>query len=406
MTSRARHAPMSASLTTMLLVLAACGGSGTSPESLRSADQTPSTTPVATASGSDVPSPGPSVRAPTPVPALAFTEQPFDGTPVAILAGADGWVAVGASETGAPAAWTSSDALAWTAHAVPDPNPELRETDGFIGSVMGPIAKWGDTWFSFGTVIGCCDGRGVLAWRSNDGQAWEVIESRSPLFTDGYYVQQVLAHDDGLLAREVGFAVPSSRIWSWTPEASWVASDLGGTGEGSAPVHLTGLAWDGERFVAVGAPFRGHDAPPTGGVWVSMDGNRWETIDVPAMSSAELGSVVAVPGGGFLAIGEHDGLTVAWGSADGDIWEARSLPEDAGLAASHVFAAGDVLLALGFGDDRTAAWISSDGISWGTPAVLPPLGVTGVVAGNANQVVIIGRHPSGSSVLFRASLAD
>lgn len=63
---------------------------------------------------------------------------------------------------------------------MPDPNPELRETDGFIGSVMGPMAKWGDTWFSFGTVIGCCDGRGVLAWRLTDGGAWEVIESQSP----------------------------------------------------------------------------------------------------------------------------------------------------------------------------------------------------------------------------------
>jgi hypothetical protein len=73
---------------------------------------------------------------------------------------------------------------------------------------------------------------------------------------------------------------------------------------------------------------------------------------------------------------------------------------------SHVFATGDVLLALGFGDDRTAAWISGDGISWGARAVLPPVDVTRVVAGNPNHVVIIGRDRSGSGVLVRASLAD
>ena len=349
--------------------------------------------------------------APSPLPALVFTEQPFQGNPVAILADAGGWVAVGASETGAPAAWTSSDAVKWTPHPVPDPNAEMREKDGFIGSVMGPMAKWGDTWFSFGTVIGCCDGRGVLAWRSTDGQAWEVIQSESPLFTDGYYVQQLVAHDGGLVAREIGFPLYSSRAWSWTPEDSWVASDLGGFEDGASPVLLTGLAWDGQRFVAVGGPFRGdYDAPPTGGVWLSLDGKRWETTEVPTMSTAQLDSLVALRGGGFLAIGQQDGVPVAWGSADGRTWEARSLPEDAGLAATQVFQAGDALLALGFGDDRTAAWISVDGLSWGAPAALPPLDATRVVAGSADHVVIIGRERtqdgSGSMVLLRASLPD
>jgi hypothetical protein len=287
----------------------------------------------------------------------------------------------------------------------------MREQDGFVGSVMGPMARWGDTWFSFGTVIGCCDGRGVLAWRSTDGQQWEVIKSDSPLFTDGYYVQQLLAHDDGLLAREIGFPDYSSRAWSWTPEDSWMPSDLGDFDQGRTPVLLTGLAWDGERFVSVGGDFHGdYDQPPMGGVWVSEDGRDWESRDVPSMSNAELDSVVAVPGGGFLAIGRDDGVPVAWGSADGRTWEARSLPEDTGLAASHVFEAGDVLIALGFGDDRTAAWVSRDGLAWGPPAAMPPLDGSSVVAGTADQVVIIGRERtldgSGATVLFRASLAE
>lgn len=345
------------------------------------------------------------------MPILVFSEQRFDGVPVAILADMGRWVAVGASETGAPTAWTSTDAVAWTPHAVPDPNAALREQDGFVGSVMGPMAKWGDTWFSFGTVIGCCDGRGVLAWRSTDGQAWEVIESESALFTDGYYVEQLLAHDDGLLAREIGFPLYSSRTWFWTPESSWMPSDLGDFEQGRSPVLLTGLAWDGERFVALGGPFRGdYDAPPTGGVWVSVDGRDWEAIEVPSMSTTELGSVVAVPDGGFLTIGQEDGVPVAWASADGRTWEARSLPEDAGLAASHFFEAGDVLIALGFADDRTAAWISSDGIAWGAPAAMPPLDVTRVVAGSENHIVVIGRERtsdgSGPFLLFRASLGD
>jgi hypothetical protein len=407
MPTRATSAPVTAALIALVLLLAACGSPGASPESSPSADQTPRTTPSATAPGSDNPSSEPSATAST----LVFTEQPFEGNPVAILADADQWVAVGASEDGAPTAWTSSDAVTWTPRAVPDPNPALREVDGFVGSVMGPMAKWGDTWFSFGTVIGCCDGRGVLAWRSTDGQTWEVIESQSPLFTDGYYIQQLVAHDDGLVAREIGFPVWSSRVWSWTPQDSWTASDLGDFDHGRTPLLLTGMAWDGERLVAVGGPFRGdYDAPPIGGVWVSPDGKRWEAIEVPSMSTAELGSVVAVPGGGFLATGQQDSVVSAWGSADGRTWEARSLPEVAGLTASHVVEAGDVLVALGFAEDRTAAWVSSDGIAWGAPAVLPPLDETRMVAGNADQVVIVGRERtpdgSGSTILFRASLTD
>ena len=69
-----------------------------------------------------------------------------------------------------------------------------------------------------------------------------------------------------------------------------------------------------------------------------------------------------------------------------------------------------MLIALGFGDDRTAAWISRDGVDWGRPAAMPPLDLTNVVAGSADQVVVIGRERtldgSGPSLLLRASLGD
>jgi hypothetical protein len=341
----------------MSLILAACQASV--PQSGPSGS--PMLTAAPTPSFSDEPAPS-VTPAPEPQPA-AWTELAFDGRVVSVRAGPDGFVAVGAdSAEGAPTAWTSPDGTTWSAHEVPDPNAALRE-EGFVGSVMGQLARWGDTTFSFGTIVGAADGRGVIAWRSRDGTAWEVIESQSELFRDGYFVGRLIAHDDGLVAIEHRFAQYTDRIWTWTPATSWMVGPFSDPNDLSSRTLLNDIAWDGQRFVAVGGPYSGdHEAQPVGGVWVSSDAQTWAAAAPAELAEATLERVVPIAGGGFLVTGTIAEGPMAWRSTDGNDWQAVDLPTDPGVEGIRVFATDEALLALGFAPDRTLVWRSLDGV--------------------------------------------
>ena len=81
-----------------------------------------------------------------------------------------------------------------------------------------------------------------------------------------------------------------------------------------------GIAWNGDRFVAVG-----FDGSGRGGTVVhSSDGDRWELAADDDYLSSENFSAVAWNGDRFVAVSHHDG-TIMY-SADGDRWEpARKL---------------------------------------------------------------------------------
>ena len=202
----------------LTLAAAACGEPAESPGAATTGPIQPSLEPDPSRKPTTAPS-GPAPSEPAGPVTVAWEEPvPFDGQPAELFVDGDTWIAGGwASERG-PAAWTSSDAQTWTRASVPDPQPD----EMFRGSGLGPITRLGDSLLSFGTFIGCCDGRIVLGWRSADGSSWEVIESDSPLFETGYLVRELATSGDVLVAVEVQYSEFSARIWRWTEAASWV----------------------------------------------------------------------------------------------------------------------------------------------------------------------------------------
>lgn len=313
----------------------------------------------------------------------------INGRVWSVMADGDSFVAVGSRADGAPAAWTSADGWSWHEHAVPEPNAEIRDIDpsGYLGSTMGGLVKWGDTIFSFGTLIGPADGRGVVAWRSHDGATWEVIESTSALFTRGYAITGVVAADDGLLALEHGFAWPSGRTWRWRPETSWVA---GWNGDGRVSLH--NAAWDGSRFVMIGSLFC-DDYAEMGGIWTSVDGDAWTDVTPPQAHDLRMDYVIAMPGGGFIVRGSGADAVVAWRSDDGRSWSRMTLPEDAGSAAGNLMTLGQQLVATYVGDDHARAWLSHDGLTWSGPFVWPLSNPGPAAANEDGTIVMFGAGP-------------
>jgi hypothetical protein len=307
----------------------------------------------------------------TAAPLTLTWEEPeaFNGQPAELIVDGDTWVAAGwASERG-PAAWTSSDAQAWTRADVVDPEP----TDKFRGSGLGPTVRLGDSLLSFGTFIGCCDGRGVLGWRSGDGASWEVIESDSPLFERGYLVRELAVGDSALVAVEIQFGEFLGRLWRWTEDTSWVETTPGaGSGEPSG-IQPNDVIWAEDRFVAVGTRGDpGYREPPVGASWVSEDGETWqESTPGPDFEGVRLTTVAPLAGGGFAALGYEEVpageqvVPVAFTSPDGLSWTAVEAPfADSRFLPHDLVPVAGGLVAFGGTADGVLVWVTDDGRSW------------------------------------------
>jgi hypothetical protein len=339
-----------------------------------SPSEAPASAPEARASASVAQSASPEPTEAAGPPSIAWEEAaPFEGQPEELMLDGDTWIAVGwASERG-PGAWTSLDALSWEPADVVDPMPD----DMFRGSGLGPTVRLGDSLLSYGTFIGCCDGRGVLGWRSADGRSWDVIESDSPLFQMGYVVNELVAGDPALVAVEGTYAPYQGRIWRWTEDTSWVETTPGGPHALDDPSGMltSDVTWADGRYVVVGArgSFTG-EAPVTGTSWASTDGETWE--ESPA--SAELDDVILfqvapAPGGGFVAIGTNQaadfggsGVPLAFTSPDGLAWTPAEMPASAAQAMPvEIVEIDGGLAAIGSANGAsTVVWTSADGLSW------------------------------------------
>ena len=89
--------------------------------------------------------------------------------------------------------------------------------------------------------------------------------------------------------------------------------------EGVTYYGFRGVAWNGERFVAVGW---GGGGNRVGTVVHSRDGDRWELAADHDFLTAEHFEAVAWNGRRFVAVSSFDGTTMY--SADGDRWETAS----------------------------------------------------------------------------------
>ena len=344
----------------------------------------PSQSAEVTAPGSSMPD----VRGPQ----VTWSEQAFSGQAHAVAVDGARLVAVGATADGS-AAWTSPDGETWEQHAVPQSNvlQEYREIGEPGVDFMGPLARLGDTLFSFGTFF-AYDGDILqpLGWRSADGTKWEFIESENAFFAQGGAIQELVSGDPGLLALTRGPVVEyGGQIWLWTAETSWVqttpmrTADPGTSGAEILDAVWADAVWADEKFVAVGVAASLDPATPSewrtwASSWVSTDGRRWQASPPSEDREASMMHAVSpLPGGGFVAVGcsgctiqEGPGTPAAWMSLDGLTWTPVALPADFEGVASGVLQLGSGLLAIGDAPHGTATWTSADGLSWQAGPVL------------------------------------
>lgn len=387
------------------------------------AGESPSPSASALVTGSSAPSDSPTTSAsasataepsvPAGPPTIAWDEPaPFDGAPAELMADGDTWVAVGWATERGPGAWTSTDAIAWERADVVDPQPD----DMFRGSGLGPAVRLGDTLLSYGTFVGCCDGAGVLAWRSADGTSWDVLESDGPLFETGYIVNELVVGDTALVAVEGRYAAFTGRIWRWTEGTSWVETTPATAGTDQSSGMITSdVTWAGGRFVVVGS--RGD--PATGlsiaGVsWTSSDGENWEeSAPGPELEDVDLLQVAPMPGGGFVVLGINDaanfgrdGGSVAFTSPDGLAWTPVEMPASGqGTHPTEIVVVDGGLVAIGSGAGATTiVWSSADGSIWTDAGRLEYTPIAAAAIGD--QIVVIGAEfqPGEVYVLNRGTL--
>jgi len=154
------------------------------------------------------------------------------------------------------------------------------------------------------------------------------------------------------------------------PGVRWRPASSGTT------VPLAGVAWSGERFVAVGAG---------GTVLTSLDGSAW--AGATSGTSADLSGVLWT-GSQFLAVGAAGTVL---GSADGLAWTARTSGVTVDLLSV------DLVAGLVEAGGRGGTFITSpDGVAW-TAHALPPVpsgavSITGM-GWNGMRYVAVGQAP-------------
>lgn len=299
-------------------------------------------------------------------PNIVWTDQPFAGTVTAVTADLGQFVAVGGSPASL-SAWTSVDGTAWAPHSVPTPTAAQLGLDPIFGapqpdpSMMGRMARFGDTLLSFGTFYGPIDFLRPVGWRTTDVMTWEFIESTNDFFTTGYGVMDLVGSGQELVALNRGFADFQGGTWRWTPATSWVQTTPGTGNFQNSGANIHDAVWANGVFVAVG----NRNASSAAASWVSSDGQSWaESPSAPALAGGIMRSVAGALGGGFVAVGDIAGMPTAWTSADGLTWFSVALPGGAGTAVHGLITLDSSLLAIGEAGAGMLTWTSADGTFW------------------------------------------
>jgi hypothetical protein len=317
----------------------------------------------------------PSASAPAGPIDITWTDQPAGGLVMAVTADQGQFVAVGGIGSGL-SAWTSSNGTTWQAHAITPPTPAQLGIDPSLGgyltnplvaaAMMGRMARFADTLFSFGTFFGPIDFLRPVGWRTTDAQTWEFIVSTNPFFTNGYGVMDLVASDQELLAANHGFPDPSGGTFRWTSSTSWVETTPTGAPYATSGFNVFDLVWTGVQFVAVGDHGSGTDAvsfvSPTGQTWV-------QSPAASVLTGASMRSVAVAPDGTIVAVGSKGGVPQAFTSTDGLTWSALSLPGGGDVAHGLIPLDGG-LLAIGDDGTNTLTWTSPDGVIWTVGQIL------------------------------------
>lgn len=392
-----------------------CPAPTTSPQPTASVEPNPTeptTSPTSSPTPSAMPSASPEPSASsTPSPTASPTAAPQAGwleianfptyrgsTEVqSITAGGPGFVAVGTGGRELRGrVWTSADGRSWTA-----------QPDGqFRGFYLRKVVRAGEQLYLFGSGHD-----GTQIWRSTNARTWDVLPSSPELtwagindvavvgqtilaagFVDdpeGDFSGAVWRSTDGVAWQRVAAPGGDREVWAVAVRGTTlVAVDRFAAFHGSAPIHysmdlgdswqaaqtdfptdednatgLVSIAADNRRFVAVGYA-ETFDYRPI--ATRSGNGMSWNSTRPAGVNL--LGQVVALRGGGFLAL-EGRGM--------------RALISDNGRAWNEV---------APLGTDRPAPPPPSEG---GDEVV-----TTRVLAANRTGVVVIQRWGNGVVVWF------
>jgi hypothetical protein len=305
----------------------------------------------------------------------------------AVVAGADGFVAVGYSENdgvrdgliwfsedgaswvsvGAPGALDAVELVdvAWASHgfvalgvgtlgaAAERPNAVfLRSRDGLVWDRLEQVPGSAETYPAWlaggaaGVVAAGTDTDGAPAvWRSLDGRSFErVAIDLAPDLS----VIDPQAIDDGYVALG-GTGRPPVLLQS-RDAVRWTATQIDLATDVSAARLIPGR-W-GLVVQGAWAPTCAANAscPASAIAWWSQDGSDWGRLPGDGSPVSNGGSIV-VPAGmhGLLAI---DGAS-AWASPDGWAWRPLPEPGDGSMLVNDVVVLGDVIVAVGavYGED-------------------------------------------------------
>ncbi len=346
---------------------------------------------------------------------LSWSVTPFDAR-LAIGAGPGGFVALASPREPEPHVQFSSDAITWSAVALPVSDPELvsawevvaTDTTWLVQGARRDPAPAGD------------DDRAVL-WSSPDGTTWSSVEI--PEEVAGRIGQVVPGPDGFLVTLQDPFDEVSEDLWHWAQDRGWepVATTglpelsrqwlTGGSsgfvmlvqpeeelsrvfwsatghnwvegsleGADSSTILLT-AEWVGDRWLALGSPSGDEDLGWQ--AWSSVDGLDWLELPQPAFDAPYDGingfpwNLHPVDGGLLAQIVNFDSdgessTTSVWATTDGESWQ---LKRDFG-SLIVTFAVGRIE------SDLVAVWSGSEPVPGGSsssstipPAELDPRGV-------------------------------
>jgi hypothetical protein len=289
----------------------------------------------------------------------------------AFSSGPAGVLAVGSMDSHARS-WFSADGLTWT--AAPDAaalRPGKNNSIQMESAVPTPTG-----WLAVGQeevscVIDCGDWAVVQAdvWTSTDGLHW-TREPASPALANAG-MTGVVRGGPGYVA--VGGApngtpqksgLSHAVVWTSVNGRDWSRVKDGPVFHATAgidprlDVTASGIATDGNRFVAVG---EGASQDLTAAVaWWSADGRTWQRGTGDRFAYGQLWQVASVPGG-FLGVGpsgQDSCLGGVWASSDGQAWSCVSAdPPFAGIAAADAAASPTLELVVGYDENGGASII-------------------------------------------------
>ena len=257
---------------------------------------------------------------------------------------------------------------AWQSMALPaPPGPSGR-------TMVRDVVACAGRWYAVGGVADPAGETRPAAWTSSDGLAWSPVPTAPKSFYGRRHVLYAAACRDGRVAA-LGSAVggmhgnPRTGNWSQGPDGTLHDVEVPfGLYGGPRAVSVSRLVAGPGGWLVVGSRVAG------AAVWTSGDGERFTAREgLPELASDDRGrtfayDAVAVPSG-WLVVGAvlAPGATpVAWTSPDARVWRRLELPGADGRGqAQRVTTAGDGVLAVGPVRDGFGTWRwSGSGWRW------------------------------------------